>query len=147
MSFGDDIKKWTLETEDLFDAIHKRSIEMLAEEMIRSKSNGGKLPVDSGNLQRSQLASTSGMPNVGDPDQEFSGSNVGAVIATMEANQPLWIGYQAVYARRMNYGFVGADSLGRVYNQEGNYFIEGAIAEWPKLVEAAVKDVKAGGNP
>lgn len=140
MSFQDDVKKWAMATQERIEATHKRSIEMLAEEMIRTKPNGGRLPIDTGNLQRSQLASQVAMPKMA--EGPFSGSNVGAVVATMDVTKPIYIGMQAVYARRMNYGFVGADKLGRVYNQAGNYYMEGAIAQWPQIVNAAMQDVK-----
>lgn len=135
------IGEWAKQTQERIEAVHKRSIELLAEEMIRTKANGGRLPVDTGNLARSQLASQVAMPKTS--EGPFSGSNVGAVVATMDVTKPIYISWQAVYSRRMNYGFVGADSLGRVYNQAGNYFLEGAIAQWPQLVSAAVADVKA----
>ncbi len=135
------IGEWAKQTQERIEAVHKRSIELLAEEMIRTKANGGRLPVDTGNLARSQLASQVAMPKTS--EGPFSGSNVGAVVATMDVTKPIYISWQAVYSRRMNYGFVGADSLGRVYNQAGNYFLEGAIAQWPQLVAAAVADVKA----
>ena len=72
----------------------------------------------------------------------FPGSNIGLITATLAADQPLWIGYTANYARRTNFGFVGADSLGRVYNQAGNYFVEGAIAEWGNIVAKAAKELQ-----
>lgn len=135
------IGEWAKQTQERIEAVHKRSIELLAEEMIRTKANGGRLPVDTGNLARSQLASQVAMPKTS--EGPFNGSNVGAVVATMDVTKPIYIGWQTRYARRQNYGFVGADSLGRVYNQAGNYFLEGAIAQWPQLVAAAVADVKA----
>ena len=135
------IGEWAKQTQERIEAVHKRSVELLAEEMIRTKPNGGRLPVDTGNLARSQLASQTAMPKTS--EVPFNGSNVGAVVATMDVTKPIYIGWQAVYSRRMNYGFVGADSLGRVYNQAGNYFLEGAISQWQQLVAAAVADVKA----
>ena len=137
------IGEWAKQTQERIEAVHKRSIDLLAEEMIRTKPNGGRLPVDTGNLARSQLASQTAMPKTAASGAQFGGSNVGAVVATMDVTKPIYIGWQAVYSRCMNYGFVGADSLGRVYNQAGSYFLEGAIAQWPQLVAAAVADVKA----
>lgn len=135
------IAQWAKQTQERIEAVQKRSIEMLAEEMIRTKPNGGRLPVDTGNLARSQLASQTAMPKTS--EGPFNGSNVGAVVATMDVKKPIYISWQTRYARRQNYGFVGADSLGRVYNTAGNYFLEGAIAQWPQIVAAAMADVKA----
>lgn len=135
------IGEWAKQTQDRIEAVHKRSVELLADEMIRTKPNGGRVPVDTGNLARSLLASQQSMPKTSDTVP--SGMDVGAFAATMDVSKPTWLGYQARYARRINSGFVGADSLGRVFNQSGAHFVEGAIAQWPQLVAAAVADVKA----
>ena len=141
-AFSDQLSAWAKATEKRAEAVYRRSVELLAEEMTRTKANGGRVPVDTGNLYRSLLASTAGMPKTA--EGPFPGFDIGAVTATLKLNQPVWIGYQAKYSRRINSGFVGADKLGRVYNQAGNYFVEGAIAAWPQLVAQAAKEVEAG---
>lgn len=141
VSFSKMIGEWASATEERLSAVHRRSVVLLAEEMVTTKGQGGRLPFDTGNLARSLLASTQAMPkNAAGP---FPGSNVGVVAATLLPEQPVWLGFQARYARRMNSGFVGADSLGRVYDQAGNYFVEGAIAKWPQLVAQAVRETQA----
>lgn len=139
-SFSATIGKWAAETKERTTAVRRRAIELLGDEMTKTKPQGGRVPFQTGNLARSILASTTGMPRTA--EGPFAGSNVGAVVATLTDNQPLWIGYQANYARRRNFGFVGADSLGRVYNESGDHFVEGAIAEWPQIVARAVAEVK-----
>ncbi|WP_288075987.1 hypothetical protein [Pseudomonas sp.] len=141
LSFSKMIGDWASATEERLSAAHRRSVVLLGEEMITTKPQGGRLPFDTGNLARSLLASTQAMPKTA--TGQFPGSNVGVVAATLRPEQPVWLGYQAVYARRMNYGFVGADSLGRVYNQSGNHFVEGAIAKWPQIVAQAVRETQA----
>ncbi len=138
--FTESINAWVSQTKERIDAVHARSLELLGEELAKTKGEGGKLPFLTGNLARSLLASKQGMPNVA--DGPFAGSNIGLVAATLKADETVFIGYQAIYAARMNFGYVGADSLGRVYNQQGNYFIEGAVAEWPNIVKNAVTDIK-----
>lgn len=113
---------------------------MLGEEMARTKPEGGRVPVDTGNLARSLLADARAMPKIA--DGPFSGSNVGIITATLRADQPVWLGYQAAYARRMNSGFVGADSLGRVYNQQGHYFVEAAAQQWSEFVKKAATEIQ-----
>lgn len=139
-SFAEQIGAWASATEQRIDAVHKRSLEKLAFELVRTKAEGGNVPFDTGNLARSLVASPSGLPAVS--DQPASGSNATAVIATLAPGAPLWLGYTAAYARRMNYGFVGADSRGAVYNQEGNHFVERAVNMWPQLVFEAVQEVR-----
>jgi hypothetical protein len=139
-AFADMIGKWAAETEARTQAVYRRSVELLAEEMSKSKREGGRVPYKDGNLARSLLASTQAMPKTA--TGPFSGSNVGVVIATLKLNQPIWLGYQAIYARRQNYGFVGADVLGRVFNQAGSHFLEGAIDAWPQIVAQAAKEIQ-----
>jgi Bacteriophage HK97-gp10, putative tail-component len=43
-----------------------------------------------------------------------------------------------VYARRINDGFVGQDSLGRSYDQKGEHMVEQVILETPQLAKKAV---------
>lgn len=141
-AFADKLSAWAKETEARTEAVYRRSVEMLAEEMTRTKPNGGRVPIDTGALYRSLLASKTEMPKTA--QGPFPGFDIGTITATLKMGEPVWIGYQAVYARRMNSGFVGSDSLGRSYNQSGNYFVEGAIAQWPQIVAAAAKEVQAG---
>lgn len=137
------LRQWVEQTKDRLEAVHKRSVEMLGEEMIRTKANGGRLPVDTGNLEKSQVASQEAMPKVAPAGTKFAGSNLGAVVATMDVSKPLYIGMTANYARRRNFGFVGADSLGRKYNDAGDHFVEGAAAEWTNIVNRAIAEVKS----
>ena len=141
-AFADALNDFAKETPERMTAVYRRSVEMLAEEMTRTKANGGRVPVDTGALYRSLLASKDDMPKVSNTIP--AGNNVGIVTATLAMGQPVWLGYTMAYARRQNSGFVGADSLGRVYNVPGNYFVEYAIAKWPQIVAAAAKEVQAG---
>jgi len=139
-SFAEAVGSWASATERRLSAVHKKAIEKLAMEMTRTRAEGGNVPVDTGNLYRSLLASTTAMPKTA--EAPFAGSNAPSVIATLRLNDTLWLGFQAKYARRINFGFVGADALGRVYNQQGAHFVERAIAMWPQIVREAVEEVK-----
>lgn len=139
-SFSQAVEDWVSQTEERIDAVYARSVELLGEEMAKTRNEGGRVPFLTGNLARSLLASKSGMPNT--TDGPFGGSNVGLVAATLKAKETVWLGYQANYAARQNYGYVGSDSLGRVYNQQGAYFVDHAAANWPNIVTKAIKEVK-----
>lgn len=134
--FAATIDKWTAETKSRMDAVYGRSVELLGNEMRRTIPQGGRVPFDTGTLARSLLASKNGMPG-GD------GQPVGLVAASLKATENCWLGYTVGYARRQNYGLIGPDSLGRVYNQQGHYFVENAIGEWQNIVHQAIKDVKS----
>lgn len=139
-SFSQAVDDWASQTEERLDAVYARSVELLGEEMAKSRNEGGRVPFLTGNLTRSLLASKTGMPNVS--DGPFAGSNVGLVAATLKAKETVWLGYQANYAARQNYGYVGSDSLGRVYNQQGAHFVDHAVANWPTIVTKAIKEVR-----
>lgn len=141
MAFSKQLQDWANQSLERIEAVHKTAVDMLAQEMVRTKANGGNLPVDTGNLARGLLASQTAMPQTS--DQPSAGMDVGAFTATMDVSRPVWLGFQPRYAKRRNFGFVGADSLGRVYNESGDHFVERAVNMWPQLVEDAIKDVKA----
>lgn len=145
-SFAATVSAWAKASEQRLEATRNLAIEYLAEEMTLTVGRGGRLPFQTGNLARSILASTQGMPKTA--EGPFPGSNVGLVTANLRLDQPVWIGFQANYARRQNFGYVGADSLGRVYNQSGAHFVEGAIAEWQNIVKKAASELQssAGSN-
>lgn len=145
LNFGAMVEGWCREVPERIEAVRNTAIDKLADEMVRTKGQGGRLPFEFGNLAKSIQASTESMPKTA--AGPFSGSNVGAVTATLKVEQPIWLGYQAVYARRMNYGFVGADSLGRVYNQAGNYFVEGAILQWRSFVAESIREIQMAAGP
>src|SRR5690606_35613305 len=112
--FSAAVGAWASATEKRLSAVHKKAVEKLAMEMTRTRAEGGNVPVDTGNLNRSLLASTTIMPKIA--EGPFAGSNVPSVIATVRMSDTVWLGFQAKYARRVNFGFFGADALGRVYN-------------------------------
>lgn len=142
-SFSDICGAWANETEARLEATWRRSVELLGEELTTTVKNGGRVPHKFGNLYKSLLGSTAGMPAQGGKDEKYPGMDVGLFAASLNLGDTAWLGYQAGYARRQNYGFVGEDSLGRSYNQEGAHFVEYAIEMWPTIVELAADDIRS----
>lgn len=143
-TFKSQTSAWARETEERLLAVFRRSVELLADEMIRTVSKGGTLPHVTGNLMRSILAQIGSMPLVGNSEDRYAGSDVGLVVAQAMMEDEIFIGFQAAYAKRMNYGFVGEDSLGRNYEQAGRFFVERAVKKWPSLVRKAAKEIERG---
>lgn len=120
-------------------ALLRNSVQALATEAAKTIPNGGRVPVKTGNLGRSVVVSNT------EPKQDAAGvvhasEGFSAGLADIKPGDTIYIGWQAAYSRRMNYGFVGADSLGRVYNQAGFGFAEATAAKWPAiLAEQAAK--------
>lgn len=133
---GTDPSSWSGNTKALLTALLRNSVQALAKEASTTIPNGGRVPVKTGNLARTVVVDTKSpqvSENLGTGDYSLG-------IANINPGDTIYIGWTAVYARRQNYGFVGADSLGRVYNQAGFGFAEATAAKWPSILrEQAAK--------
>lgn len=120
--------------------VFRASVQDLAQDMSTGLPEGGDVPVKSGNMARSVMVQEGSMPNVVE-GATFAAPDIAAA-QTLEIGDTAYIGYQAIYARRVNHGFVGTDSLGRSYNQAGAGFVEKSAARWPQIVEVSIGKVK-----
>lgn len=148
-TFSGTISEWAAQERDRMEAIFHLSAQTAYTELRTTVNQGGRLPIDTGNLRRSFMASTAPIPSRGDDQTVFPdhGPESEMVIANAPLGSTIYIGSQAVYAARMNYGFVGTDSLGRVYNQTGFGFLDAVQQRWPEIVKEADAKVRgrAGG--
>ncbi len=129
---GTDPSRWAAGSDTLLTALLRNSVQGLAKAAATTIPNGGRVPVKTGNLARSVVVDDK-------PPKVIEGLATGDYslgIANIRPGEPIYIGWQANYARRQNYGFVGTDSLGRTYNQSGYGFAEAAAAQWPQIVRA-----------
>lgn len=121
------VNKWTRETEERSEtALQNTALEFY--DALRDAT-----PVDTGNLRNSLIASVNGPaaatvtgPGNNPSDASFrSGAeqSIGNIMNAKLGDKISYV-YLATYARRLNYGFVGFDSLGRFYNQAGRFWIE-----------------------
>src|SRR5690606_8968630 len=111
------VNKWTLETEQRCTDAFREGMKDFYDELWNAT------PVDTGNLRNSLRAEKNGaaafsMPS-GPGDYNSSRSQAYMVLDSLELGDKVTLGYAATYARRLNYGFVGFDSLGRYFNQAG----------------------------
>lgn len=132
---------WARKAKQQVRAVRQIAVQELAKEMSKTIPEGGRVPVKSGNLSRS-LGVQVGSPLTIKEGDVFAQQDFGAVLLSMTEEDTVYLGYQAAYARRQNYGFVGTDGLGRTYNQAGNGFVEAAAAKWPQIVAAATVKVQ-----
>lgn len=137
VSFSQQVLQFNAEAKENASIILRTAVDGLHKEISRPKSQGGNLPFDTGNLGRSIEVSTAAFPEVDHEEREYSAPDVSFTLNGVEYGNPVYIGVRAVYGPRMNYGFVGQDSLGRNYNQAGNYFVERGGEMWPSLVKEA----------
>lgn len=68
------------------------------------------------------------------------------VISQIQLGDRIAIVNPVVYARRVEYGFVGKDSLGRYYDQKGRGMMQQTIAMLPEIAARAVARVQADQN-
>lgn len=135
---GTDPSAWAERTKKLMTALLRNSVQTLAQEASRTRREGGNVPVFSGNLARSVVVSNT-PPDADAPDVEYEVQrDISGGLADIEPGEPVYIGWTPIYAARVNYGFVGTDSLGRQYNQAGAGFAEATAAKWPAIVAGEV---------
>lgn len=63
-------------------------------------------------------------------------------IAGMEIGDSMDFAWTAPYARRINSGFTGQDSLGRTYNVPGRFFVDKNAARFPEHVKKRAREVR-----
>jgi hypothetical protein len=143
--FTASVKAWALKSEQRMTAVFRTAAQTIANEVRIPRAAGGNMPVVTGNLRRSLLASTSPLQGATQGGSEFADNDgqINAVIANATIGEVVYLGFQAAYARRLEYGFVGQDSLGRTYNQAPAAFVRSAVQRWPQIVNEATEQVKS----
>jgi len=151
------IKSWSKATEEDLGKIFRESAQRVIEEMQRvgpSVANpgggeGGNLPVDLGFLRASLTAKLNApetgitVPPSDTQSYQYNEGAISLIILSAKLGDSIFAVYTAAYARRLEYGFNGTDSLGRSYNQSGYGFVRLAAAQWPTIVKRVVAEVKA----
>jgi len=134
-SFSAQIDAWVNKVEGAAEAIFKESMQ----ELVATAQS--RVPVDTGFMKNSLLASTAMMPPI-DPGSKpepgatypYTGTEISAAISGTELGDTVYLGYTAAYARRLEFGFDGVDSLGRVYRQQPLAFVRLAAQDWANIV-------------
>lgn len=134
-SFSASVSDWVRQSERRVNAVFKQS----AQDVILEVK--AKTPVDTGFLRAGLMVSTSAMPMIDRDANNPEGrtvadtdAQIALVIAGAQPGQTIYAGFTAAYARRIEYGFSGQDSLGRTYNQEGAGMVKLAAQNWPTIV-------------
>jgi hypothetical protein len=140
-SFADTIREWGNGELDRHRAIFQTAVDIVVNEVTRTVYDGGRMPIDTGNLRRSLTISKTAMPQIRPDQTDFTEEDVAAVILTLFLGDTAYIGFQAAYAARMEYGFVGTDALGRMYNQQGYGFVAAVAQRWDQIIAEAERVV------
>lgn len=142
LSFAAQVSEWAKAELEREEAIFHEAAQAVANEVRTPVAEGGRMPLETGNLRRSLMASTADMPTIREDKTEFQDSGIELVIAGSQLGDTVYLGFQAAYAARMNYGFVGTDSLGRTYNQTGFGFVDAVAQRWAQIVTQAEAKVR-----
>lgn len=135
---GTDPVKWAQAAIKKAQAAPRFVVEEMANAMATSVRASGFTPVDTGNLSRSVTISLAPIKRDGPGYNSPVRQDYNGAVKGIPYDGATYIAYKAIYAARVNYGFVGTDSLGRSYNQAGRAFLEANIARFPQVVQKAV---------
>jgi hypothetical protein len=119
------------------DAIARQTCQQVSENVITST------PVDTGFL-RSSWQPSIGKPQAGNGGEGMQGqaaAKISFTVAQMKAGEVYYLTNNAIYAKRIEFGFVGKDALGRNFNQQGRFMVTDNVKRWPMVVESVVKDL------
>lgn len=102
-------------------------------------------PVKTGFLRGSWWSSLNGKgEQVGgvDPTGSVTAARVTLTASKVKVGDQYAMRNGTAYGLRLEYGFVGEDSLGRKYNQAPRFFVRSVIDRAPEIADAAAKRVK-----
>jgi len=118
----------------------RESAQRVIEDANTPKAKGGRMPVDTGFLRSSGLASTQSMPQIradarpGSAAHYRAGEAYSLVIAGWNGKSPLYYGWTASYAAHVEFG---------TYKMAPSAFMRGAAAKWGAIVKQVEREAKA----
>lgn len=129
-----DMANWTKKVGLHAEALARQSIFNLCESVVSDTK------VDTGNL-RGNWQPSLGAPVTNEIDAARGVIDIGGVIQGMKIGDHFFMVNNAAYALRIEFGFVGTDSLGRKYNQKGDYNVTTNLKRWPEHVARAASEL------
>lgn len=139
---GTDPVAWAKQQKRVINVLPARLAEAMANAMATRVGVGGFTPVDTGNLSRSVTISASPIMRDGPGYNSPVRQDYRAASSVAKGDGSAYVSYKAIYAHRVNYGFVGTDVLGRSYNQSGRGFNEANIARFPAILAGVVSKLR-----
>lgn len=136
-SFIAGLEAWASKVGEQADALARQTCQETAERVHAAT------PVDTGNLRGNWQPSIGGVPT--EPQDSAPAdaalADISLVCAGIKAGAVFHMANNAAYARRLEYGFVGTDSLGRTYNQAGRYYVRDTVAKFREIVDEVAADL------
>lgn len=146
--FANHVSEWAQQSEKRMNAIFRMSTQRVIEVMQRTDAEGGYLPYQDGFLRASLVVLVNKDPPKADREQEgasnaYNPAEIQLAIAGAIAGDRIVAAYTMEYARRLEFGFVGTDSAGRVINQPGIGWTQRATQQWKQIVNEVEKEAMA----
>lgn len=131
---------WVAQVKVDLAAVARQSIYALAFDVVTDT------PVDLGFLRGNWQPSIGAIPPPKetvalDPGGGLAAADLAVSLANLTLGDTFYYTNACVYARRLEYGFVGHDSLGRYYNQAGRYYVTNNVARWDEIVQAKAMEL------
>lgn len=148
-TFAAPINKFVAELPERQNAVYRDAIQMTVQAMTLPKARGGNMPVRDGFLRASVRAVIGAQPPLktrrpkGDAvAPALDMGDITMVLSGATVEDTVTVAFTMVYAARVNFGFVGQDSLGRTYDQAGAHFVELAAQKWPQIAAQSAMRVQ-----
>lgn len=141
--FRASLEKWAKDFSLDMDALARQTSMEMSSRVVRAT------PVDLGFLRSSWqpvIGNFSGGPKRSPKDGPAGPDPtpaIGLKIEEMKAGDHYRLINNAAYAMRIEFGFVGQDSLGRNYNQRGQFFVTRSVKTWALVVAKVAKELTA----
>lgn len=140
--FASQVDAWVQQTEKRMNAVFRLATQKTIRQMQQT------VPYQYGFLRASLVVLVNKEPPVADrSDKEGMGPYTDAYmqlsISNAVAGDRIVAAYTMEYARRLEYGFTGVDSLGRSYHQAPIGWTRKAAANWKMNVNEAIAEAKS----
>lgn len=140
--FAQEVDEWVQATQKRINAVFRMSTQRVIEVMQEDA------PYQDGFLRASLVVLVNENPPRADRTEEdglgtYSPAMVQIAISNAIAGDRIVAAYTMEYARRLEYGFVGTDSLGRTYNQPPRAWTRKAAQQWKAIVDQVTVEAKA----
>ena len=124
------VSKWVSEQQELLEAVTLESVQRVAEEANKTRSEGGNMPVDTGFLRASRYGPSLEKPPLREtpkpPERRKPGdppiyeASPFQLLINWRPGQPIYLGWLAKYAAAVN--------------DRGALFADLAAQKWPQIV-------------
>lgn len=144
-AFTATLDRWQREIPERMQLLVQGAAQTLANEISVGGRHSPGTPVDTGFARSNWQAGVNRLPPAGTVAGQVAGA-----IQTMQLGDTLILANHAPYIARLEFGFQGADRLGRTFHQAGRGFIRLALAAWQAIVDEVGTFLAArdrGGQP